>query len=119
MRLKRLQKGKKMVKLYTHELNKEVQSISGWYMLYKEGRIAHKGKEYLYLVGNGVVESSCCGVGGCRYAVIPGSIVGWKSGTNEDGLLTSVVEPVTDNKLKEELRDILLRREEVNQVQFW
>lgn len=108
-----------MNKKYTHELNKEIKSISGWYELHKEGRIDHGGKEFLYVVGDAVVDSSCCGIGGCRYAVVPGSIVSWKSETNDDGLLTSVVEPVRDKNVKDQLREILIKKEDVSQVQFW
>jgi hypothetical protein len=108
-----------MTKQYVHELNKEVRSIAGWYELCKEERIGHRGKEFLYLVGNGVVDSSCCGVGGCRYAIVPGSVVSWKSETNEEGLTTSVVEPVRDEGLRNELREIVSKREGVTQVQFW
>jgi len=108
-----------MTRKYTHELNQEVQTISGWYKLYKEERIGLMGKEFLYLVGDGVVESSCCGIWGCHYAVVPGSIVSWKSGTNEEGLFTSVVEPIEDEKVQEQLRKILSEKEGVSQVQFW
>ena len=108
-----------MTRTCTHELNKEVQSISGWYKLYKEERITYKGKEFLYFVGDGAVESSCCGAGGCHYAVVPGSVVKWKSETNADGLFTSLVEPVTNKELQNQLRKILIKNEGVNQVQFW
>jgi len=109
-----------MKRQYIHEeLNKEIQSISGWYELQKEDRIEYDGKEFIYLVGSGVVDSSCCGVGGCIYAVVPGSIVSWKSGTNEDGLFISEVEPVADEKVKDDLRKILFQKEGVNQIQFW
>jgi len=108
-----------MPKKYTHELNKEIRTISGWYRLYKEQRIKHKGTEFLYLVGHGVVESSCCGVGGCRYAVVLGSVVSWKSGTNEEGLFTSVVEPIRDARVRGDLLKILSKKEGVSQVQFW
>lgn len=108
-----------MTQKYTHDLNKEVRSISGWYVLHKEGRLSHMGEEFLYVVGDAVVDSSCCGIGGCRYAIVPGSIVSWKCGTNEDGLMTSVVEPVTDKELKKKLSQLLSKREGVSQVQFW
>ena len=109
-----------MTKKYPHELNQEVYSIAGWYELNKEEKIDHMGKEYLYLVGTGIVDSSCCGTMGCHYAVVPGSIVSWKSETNEEGVITSEVELVTDQKIKDELRKILLEREEtINQVNFW
>jgi len=108
-----------MPKKYTHELNNEVKSISGWYKLHKEGKIDHGEKKYLYAVGDAVVDSSCCGMGGCRYAVVPGAIVSWKSGTNEKGLSTSIVEPVADENLKKELSQRLSKMEDVTQVQFW
>jgi hypothetical protein len=108
-----------MTKKYAHELNKEVHSISGWYEMHKEEKIDHLGKEYLYIVGTGMVDSSCCGTMGCQYAVVPGSIVNWKSETNEDGTVFSEVEPVTDQKVKDELRKILMGKEPINQVQFW
>lgn len=108
-----------MRRTVVHDLETEVRSISGWYRLHKEGRIAHKGKEYLYLVGIGVVESSCCGTGGCQYAVVPGAIVSWKCGKNDEGFYTSEVELLRDEELKEELKKILLAQEAVSQVQFW
>ena len=109
-----------MKKQYIHEeLNQEIQSISGWYELQKEDRIECDGKEFIYLVGTGVVDSSCCGVGGCIYAVVPGSIVSWKSETNDDGLFISEVETVADEKVKDDLRKILFQKEGVSQIQFW
>jgi hypothetical protein len=111
--------GERMSMTYTHELNKEVLSISGWYELEKEERITHQGREILYVVGNAVVDSSCCGSGGCRYAVVPGYVLSWKSGTNENGLSTSQVEPVRAPEVQSEIRDLLEGREGVTQVQFW
>jgi hypothetical protein len=104
---------------YTHQLNKEVTSISGWYKLHKEGILDHGGRRFLYAVGDAVIDSSCCGTGGCRYAVVPGSLVSWKSGTNDNGLSTSIVKPVTDKTIKRELSKLLSKKEEVTQVQFW
>jgi len=108
-----------MQKIYTHETIKEVESISGWYRLEKEEKLQLRDKTYLYLIGIGVVDSSCCGEGGCRYAVVPGSVVNWKSGTNENGLETTCVEPVYDEKIRKELSAMLSDREKVTQVQFW
>ena len=109
-----------MTKKYPHELNEEVFSIAGWYELDKEEKIDYGGKEYLYMVGTGVIDSSCCGTMGCQFAVVPGSIVSWKSDTNEEGVITSEVEPVSDQKIRDALRKMLLEKEEtVNQVNFW
>ena len=50
-----------MTKEYTHELQVEYRSISGRYEPEKEGKIRVDGKEVLYVVGNAVVDSFCCG----------------------------------------------------------
>lgn len=102
-----------------HTINEEIQSISGWYVLYKEETTAFRGKVYLYAVGNGVVEASCCGSGGCRYAAVPGAVLEWKSGTNEAGFMISVVESVQDEGIREVLRVLISEMEGVDQVQFW
>ena len=108
-----------MLKTYTHETIKEVESISGWYRLEKEEKLELRDKSYLYLIGTGVVDTSCCGEGGCRYAVVPGSIVNWKSEKNQNGLAITSVEPVHDEKIRRELSTILSEKEKVSQVQFW
>jgi len=107
-----------MKRTYAHELSKEVRSISGWYMLEREERIAFRGREYLYAVGQGAVETSCCGVGGCRYALVPGAVVRWKFETDEQGVSRSEVEPVSDPDIQDELRQIISRKEDVSQVNF-
>ncbi len=104
---------------YSHELKKEVLSISGWYELEKEERITHGNREVLYVVGNAVVDSSCCGYGGCRYAIVPGYVLSWKSGTNENAVPTSQVEPIRDPDVQSALRNLLEQGEGVTQVQFW
>lgn len=108
-----------MFKTYTHALKEEVLSISGWYQLEKEERLEYHGREILYVVGQGVVDASCCGYGGCRYAVVPGFIVSWKSSTEADGPPTSMVEPVREQALRDEIRRLIEQREGVSQVQFW
>ena len=108
-----------MVREYTHELNKEVRSISGGYTLEREGTIEVKGKEVLYAVGNGIVDSSCCGFWACRYAVVPGYVVEWKCKKDERGNPVSMVEAIEDEGLKRELTMVLKAKEGVSQVQFW
>jgi len=108
-----------MAKVYTHSLGQETLSISGWYEIEKEVTIEHKEGQILYLVGHATVDGSCCGYGGCRYGVVPGFIVNWKSGTNEEGLPISVVEPIKDENLKDEIRGLIEKKERIDQVLFW
>lgn len=104
---------------YVHDLGHEVRSISGWYMLEREERIAFNGREYLYAVGIGVVEASCCGTGGCCYAVCPGAVLSWMHEKDEMGRFVSRVEPVREETVREALVRIIRERESVDQVQFW
>jgi hypothetical protein len=109
-----------MKKEYTHvELNKEVQSISGYYVLEEEKVLKHNGRDVLYLIGHGVVDSSCCGIGGCRYALVPGYITGWKNRKDDAGKPVTEVEPIPDDESKSEILDMIKKDEMVNQIQFY
>lgn len=104
---------------YAHaELNQEVTAIGGSYVLTKEARLPMKGREFLYLTGHAVFDTSCCGDGGCGYALVPGMIVEWRYRTNEAGLPVSKVEPIRDPALQEKIKRLILETEMVNQVSF-
>ena len=108
-----------MKREYVHqELNQEITAIGGRYVLVKEARLPFGGREVLYLVGHGVVDTSCCGVGGCAYALVPGFILEWKYETNEGGLAVSRVEPMRDEATRKEVRRLIKERETVQQVKF-
>lgn len=107
---------------YVHqELGKDVNALAGYYTPMNELRLEHDGKEVLCVTGLGVIESSCCGTGGCAYAIVPGYIVNWKFKENEAGLPVSEVESVADKEARREISAILQERECVgNQnVEFW
>jgi len=104
---------------YTHiPLNEEVRSIGGYYTLEKEVRLPFNGREILYVVGMGMVDTSCCGVTGCRYAIIPGYILHWKVRSNKDHLAVSDVEPIRDVDIKEQLQAHIKKTELVQHVEF-
>ena len=107
-----------MIREYTHELNKEIRSISGGYELDMEGKFEIDGKVVLYVVGNAIVDSSCCGVGGCRYALVPGYVKGFKKRKDEQGLWISEVEPIVDREIRQKITRVLKEKEIVQQVQF-
>jgi len=107
-----------MTKEYTHELGREVRSISGGYEMEMEGKLEIHGKEVLYVVGNAVVDSSCCGGGGCRYALVPGYVRQFKTRQDEQGLWISEVEPIIDRATRQEITRVLKEKEVVQQIQF-
>jgi hypothetical protein len=61
---------------YTHPvLFEKITAIGGHYTFVKEGTLLIKNRTVLYFVGFGSVDTSCCGVGGCIYAYVPGYII--------------------------------------------
>jgi hypothetical protein len=104
---------------YVHrQLHTDVTAIGGHYRLVKEARFIHRGREILYLVGHAMFETSCCGMGGCAYVIVPGRVVAWKSCSNEEGLAVSEVEPLADSSDQDAIRRQLLASEWVHQVIF-
>lgn len=108
-----------MVKAYVHHaLNQEVNAISGRYVLVREARLPFRGREVLYLTGHAAFDTTCCGVGGCAYALVPGFIASWQSERKRDGLPVSQVEPIRDEAVQEEIRRLIEQKETVHQIRF-
>jgi hypothetical protein len=108
-----------MIQEYVHQpLNQEVTAIGGHYVLVKEARLPFLGREVLYLVGHAALETTCCGAGGCGYALVPGFVLAWRYEVNEDGLPVSQVEPIRDEAIQRQIRRLLERQEMVHQVRF-
>ncbi len=100
------------------ELNTEVVAIGGNYQLTHEKRIQFKGRELLYFTGFAVFDTTCCGTGGCAYALVPGFIIEWKISKNEEGLPVTRVEPVREEVVQKEIQSRILQSEMVQQVKF-
>jgi hypothetical protein len=108
-----------MIIEYSHEpLNQEITAIAGYYVYTKEGRLPFQDREVLYLVGYAVIETSCCGTGGCGFAAVPGFIHSFHEKTAPSGTPVSLVEPIRDPAIQEEITRILQKQEPVTQVQF-
>ena len=99
-------------------LGQEITAIGGHYVFNKEGRLTFDSREVLYLVGYAVVDTSCCGVGGCAYALVPGIIKKWKYKKDDDGLSVSQVEPIQNANDQQEIRRLIQKKEMVQQVTF-
>lgn len=84
----------------------------------KEVRLPFRGREILYLVGHAAFDTTCCGVGGCAYVLVPGFVLEWRGKRNEDALPVSQVEPIYDEAVQEEVRRLIEKRETVHQVRF-
>jgi hypothetical protein len=108
-----------MAKEWVHRpLNEEVEAIGGRYVLLKEERLAVGGQDVLVLVGHAAFDNTCCGGGGCAYALVPGTAVGYQAARGPDGCPVSQVEPVRDETMQGEVRRAIAAREVVQQVIF-
>ena len=116
----------KTTREYVHqELGKELEVPAGYYTLFEELKLKHKGKEALCVTGVGVVECSCCagfsiaGGSGGTYALVPGYLVSWKSRKNASGLPISDVEPIINDVERREIAKKIREIEYVGNIEFW
>lgn len=100
------------------ELGREVTAIGGHYVFGKEIRLPYKGREILYFVGYAVLDSTCCGVGGCAYVFVPGFIKQWKYRKDDNDGSVSRIEPIRNHTVQKEVRNLIQNKEMVFQVNF-
>jgi len=100
------------------ELNVETVAIGGHYVFTREVRLPFDGREILYMAGYALFDTSCCGSGGCGYALIPGFIQKWKNKINTDGRPISGIEPVNDPAMQKQIERLVKTIEAVPQVLF-
>jgi hypothetical protein len=104
---------------YAHpKLGQEISAIGGHYVFTDERRIPYNGREILYFVGYAVLNSTCCGVEGCAYVLVPGFIRQWKHKKSSDDAFVSQIEPIRDYKVQQEIRRLIQRKEIFHQVIF-
>jgi hypothetical protein len=105
---------------YTHlELNNDIPTPSGYYTPQKEVKLKYDGREVLYILSQAVIESSCCGASDFCSAQVPGYVIGWRIGKNDDGLPVSLVEPITDEATRDAIRKIIKEKEHISRTEFW
>jgi len=107
-----------VIEYFHGELNKEVNAIGGRYLLTHEKKFSIDGKEVLYLTGYALFDSTCCGAGGCTYAVVQGTIRNWKKKKDENGNFVTDIVPIRDSDLQLKIKNRILNNEMVNQVVF-
>ncbi|HPW68867.1 MAG: hypothetical protein WDA72_09815 [Desulfomonilia bacterium] len=103
---------------YVHPvLNEEITAIAGHYTLISQEILPHEKGGILYFVGYAHMDTSCCGLKGCGYAVVAGHVAGLCSSRTPDGRPVSQVVPV-DEALHQEVSRVIRERYGVSQVHF-
>jgi hypothetical protein len=95
-----------------------VNALSGYYTAVDEKKVPYNGREALCLIGEYVTHGYCCGRSESSYAQVAGYIVNWKSKVDALGMPISEVEPITDEKDRRDLADIIKQSEFVRIVEF-
>lgn len=103
---------------YLHLGDVEVRSISGSYSFGEEQLVTIQGREVLCEIGHGLVDSSCCGVGGCRFAHVAGFVRQYRMKQDGRGRWISEVEPIEDETLRKELEEFLKEAHMVQQISW-
>ena len=104
---------------YVHpRLNEAVTAIGGHYVLTKEQRIPFEQQSLLYIIGHAAIDTSCCGVGGCAYALVPGFVLDWKFKTSPDNRPVSLIQPIHSPEIRKKVQRLIEQRECISSVQF-
>ena len=105
---------------YIHRpIGEEVRAIGGAYTLEKEIRVPHAEREVLVVLGHAFIDSSCCGVAGCRYAFVPGYVQAWHDLRSEEGLPVTTVESVRDRAEQRAIEKTIRAHELIQSIEFW
>lgn len=98
------------LKYVHHPLNEEIRAIGGYYKVLEEGVLEFEGRKVFYVLKGAHVETSCCGSGGMGLISVPGYIVSWKSGKNDDGLAVSELKRIVDSEPRKKIKALLSRK---------
>ena len=96
----------------------EIQCIGGHYTITEEGWMTYRERTLLYVVGVAIVDSACCGAGGCRFINIPGYVKSWQFKIHMDDLWVSEVEPITSENDRNDIKKLLVAQFPHSQIAF-
>lgn len=104
---------------FTHPaLNEPVSAIGGQYVFTRQQRIGVNGGEVLCYSGYFVLDQSCCGAGGCAYALVAGFVEDWNYAAAADGRPVSRVRPVADKIMQKRIEALIRKTDPYIQVSF-
>jgi len=108
-----------VIQEYVHQtLGQEIIATGGHYVVTEENRLPFKEREVLYLKGYALIDTSCCGLGGCPFVHVKGSLLEWKSKVDVHGQDVSLVESISDERLKQSIHKTLQEKEVFHQIRF-
>ncbi|MBP7736300.1 MAG: hypothetical protein KA369_10050 [Spirochaetes bacterium] len=99
------------MKEFIHRKTGEEMMTAPWSCtVVEEGTLTCKGRQFLFVVGDALVGSSCVGVGTLRYIQVPGFVALWRFRVDDNGDPVSAVDPVTDDELRDAIQQALTEK---------
>jgi hypothetical protein len=95
-----------------------VTAIGGTYVLTGEEKVGYQGRLLLVFSGHAVFDTTCCGSGGCAYALVPGFLDGYRCRKDAAGNWLSRVRPIQDAQTRKAVTAVVLAATNAYQVQF-
>ena len=110
-----------MVVEYIHTKLKDdiITSISGHYTFDDERHLYYEDRDVLYLTASAVIDSSCCGAGGCLFALVIGFVLNWHIKKDKNNLPVSIVDTISDQIVRNNISNAIIIEANVSQVNFW
>jgi len=107
------------IQTYPHPvLNDPVTAIGGTYVITGEQKIGYQGEQLLVFSGHAVFDTTCCGAGGCAYALVTGFIDSYRRGKDDAGRWLSRVRPIKGVQLRKAVTAVIRAQTNAHQVQF-
>jgi len=101
------------------ELNDPVTAIGGTYVITGEQKVEYQGERVLVFSGHAVFDTTCCGAGGCAYALVPGFVDSYRCGKDDAGRWLSRVRPIEGAQIRKTVTAIICAQTNAHQVQFY
>lgn len=114
-------KDKRLTVEFVHpDLGQEVTARAGYYVPLEEHVLPFKGREIIYILGHACIENSCCGgQGSWGYLQVPGFLVRKHIRGGQTAPLVSEIEIIQDEPTRNDIRESLLTRHPVSQIDIW
>ncbi len=110
-----------MVTEFVHpQLGQEVQTHGGYYIPSEEHILHYNGREVICVLGQAVIEASCCGTGAWSYIQVPGFLVKRNiRHVGGDSPPVSEVETIKNEADRNRIRASLLEKHPGTRIEIW
>ena len=101
------------------EVGTVVRAMPSWYEIDSEQIMELDGRKIAYTVGRAIVDNSCCGRYGCRFAAVRGFLNENPSHIKSTSMdIKQEYQPIIDGLWQNRVSEAIYKEETVDQIQF-